>query len=62
MSKRRKAVARVHVPIPDNRSAILATFGEGGSNGWDLWVPDRCAVSSVKQQGGGTLIRLVPKP
>jgi hypothetical protein len=40
---------------------VLATFGEGGANGWDLWVPKACTVLYVKQQGGGTLIRLVPK-
>jgi hypothetical protein len=56
---RRRAVERQRIDTPGGR-VIIATFGEDGSNGWDLWVPAACGIVKFSRGKAGTLVRLVP--
>jgi hypothetical protein len=56
---RKRAVERQRIDTPGGR-VILGTFGDQGSNGWDLWVPAVCGITRFTRGKTGTLIRLVP--
>jgi hypothetical protein len=57
--RRKRAVERQRVDTPGGR-VIISTFGEDGSNGWDLWVPAVCGIVKFTRGTSGTLIRLIP--
>jgi hypothetical protein len=59
--KRQKATDHQDIVTPGG-TVILGTFGPHGSNGWDLWVPDKIAVSSIRRGKKGTLVRLARLP